>query len=254
MEVTIAEELLGNIPALTFTPHRAETAPTALVLLFHRYTASKELDANLGYMLARAGYTVVCPEADMHGSRFNGDEQRRKYAFWHILQDSLDAVPQLVADCQQRGLGDTHRVGVFGTSMGGFVALGAMRRYPWIRAGAAYMSSGYVTQAIHYIHPPLPAARAACMAGLRDYDITDHESLLGNRPLFLWHGEEDNVVPVAETTRLRDCLTQQGQQTLLQCVIDPHAGHKVNQNAVTAGIDFFNQHLPCRCSESAEAR
>lgn len=245
MTVTIAEERLGNTPVLTFAPQTAEARHSPLVLLFHRFTASKELDANLGYMLARAGYTVVCPEADMHGSRFNGDEQQRKYAFWHILQDTLDAVPHLVEACRRHALSDGERVGVFGTSMGGFAVLGAMRRYPWIRAGAAYMSSGYVAQAMSYVHPPLPAERAVCLQGLRDYDITGHEMQLANRPLFLWHGKEDNVVSVAETTRLRDTLTQQGSNALLQCLIDPHAGHKVNQNAVTAGINFLGQHLPC---------
>lgn len=252
MKVTIAEERLGNTPVLTFTPQTPATSLAPLVLLFHRFTASMELDANLGYMLARAGYTVVCPEADMHGSRFGGDEQQRKYAFWHILQNTLDAVPQLVADCRRQALGDTERVGVFGTSMGGFAVLGAMRRYPWIRAGAAYMASGYVAQAMAYVHPPLLTERVTCLAGMREYDITGHETQLADRPLFLWHGKEDDVVSVAETMRLRDSLTQQGRSAMLQCVIDPSAGHKVNQNAVMAGINFFSQHLPCRQATMAE--
>jgi len=49
--------------------------PAPLILLFQRFTVLKELDANLGYVLAKSGFDVVCPEASGHGSRVDGGEK-----------------------------------------------------------------------------------------------------------------------------------------------------------------------------------
>lgn len=238
MDIVISDRLLANTPALWFRSEDGNACHKPLIVLFHRFMASRELDANLGYMLAKAGYSVVCPQAVLHGVK--DDATLRAASFWQILQHTLDTFPALLATCQQEKLGDISRLGVLGTSMGGFAVLGAMARYPTIQAGAAYMASGYFSDAIHTIHPPSDNAVADCLRGLTPYDVTGKEATLALKPLFLWHGRQDTIVNAHYAERLRDTINSDA----LTCIIDPLAGHKITQTSVEEGLRFFYRSLP----------
>lgn len=243
MTVIITDEMLAGIPSLVFRSHSESTVPAPLIVLFQRFTVTKELDANLGYVLAKAGFDVVCPEAHHHGSRFDGDEQKRLSQFWPILRQTLEELPQVIEACGEKGIGDIRRIGVFGSSMGGFAVCGAMMRYPWIQAGAAYMGGGFFAHAMEFVHPPQWAEKQACAHHLSPYDAQLHVAQLVGRPLFLWHGAQDTVVSCAETEKLRDTLVNIKGDGQLTCVIDPHGTHKITQSSVTRGVDFMLQHL-----------
>ncbi len=237
----MSERRLAGLPALYCRPAQGEAEKRPLIILFQRFMIAKELDSNLAYILARAGYSVVCPQAALHG--VGDDAQHRLTAFWSILRHTLDTLPGLLVACQREKLGDVSRSGVVGTSMGGFAVLGAMARYPGIQAGAAYMASGYFTQAMEYVHSPLPDAWTNVRRGLAAYDVVNKVSQLAKKPLFLWHGEQDAVVRVNETQRLAEALHQVGSK-MLTCVIDPQAGHKITQPSVDAGVAFLQKYLP----------
>lgn len=238
MDIVISDRLLVKTPVLWFRADDGAASNRPLIILFHRFMASRELDANLGYMLAQAGYSVVCPQAAMHSAR--DDATLRAASFWPILQHTLETFPALLAACQQEKLGDVSRLGVMGTSMGGFAVLGAMAQYPEIQAGAAYMASGYFADAISEIHPPAASALADCLHGIAPYDIAGKEQHLAQRPLFVWHGQQDTVVDVKYAEHLRKAIGSGD----LTCLIDPLSGHKINQQSVEAGIDFFHRALP----------
>ena len=93
----------------------------------------------------------------MHGSRFDGDDAVRLGSFWDILKRSIDELPLYREHYEAKGLIADGRVGVGGTSMGGFAALGCMARYDWIRAVASYMGSGYYLDLSRTLYPPLGA-------------------------------------------------------------------------------------------------
>ena len=46
------------------------------------------------------------------------------------------------------------------------------------------------------------------MAPLADYDIGQRLEKIAARPLLVWHGEADDVVPVAESVRLERALRE----------------------------------------------
>ncbi|HEC2163577.1 TPA: alpha/beta hydrolase [Klebsiella oxytoca] len=238
MDIVISDRLIANTPVLWFRPADGSVSRRPLIVLFHRFMASRELDANLGYILAKAGYSVVCPQAALHGVKDNAT--LRAASFWPILLDTLEKFPALLAACQQEKLGDISRLGVMGSSMGGFAVLGAMARYPAIQAGAAYMASGYFADAILTIHPPSGETVADYLRGLAPYNLAGKEAVLAQRPLFLWHGEQDTIVDVRYTERLREAINSDS----LTCIIDPQAGHKITQLSVEEGLLFFRQSLP----------
>lgn len=102
------------------------------------------------------------------------------------------------------------------------------------------MASGYFADAISEIHPPTASTLAASRRGIAPYDIAGKESTLAQRPLFTWHGQQDAIVDVKYAERLREAICS-GDFT---CLIDPLSGHKITQQSVEAGIDFFHRVLP----------
>lgn len=248
--VLMGEESIEGIPALHAFPAEKAELPLPTIFFFHGYTSSKELNACFGYLLAQAGFRVVMPEAPMHGARFNGDEGLRSYSFWEILKTNIDELPLYRDHYARRGLIEHERIGVGGTSMGGFAALGCLARYRWIKAAANYMGSAYFTQLSTTLYPPPPittgenqAEALSRMEALHEYDPSRTIAHLANRPLFVWHGEQDEIIPFEESRRLRDYLLTTAKSANLTFLSDAKAGHKVPMAAVEAGVEFFRRQL-----------
>lgn len=240
MNVLIAEKCIGGIPVLHFHQQVEDLSSLPIVFLFHRFTASREMDANLGYMLARAGFSVICPEAEMHGSQYNGDSVARARSFWDILLATLDSLPLLYEGCLTSCFGNPDNITVFGTSMGGFVALSALANFDFIRGAACYMSTGFFYKAVTHIHPPV---RIPDLTKLTRYDITDKLDRFKDKPLFLWHGQKDDVVPCRETENLYESMISSGLTNDFECVIDSSAGHKVTQESIELGVSFLKRNF-----------
>ena len=139
MVILMTEDSVEGIPAIHAAPAARIAEPLPTIFFFHGYTSSKELASFFGYMLAQAGFRVILPEADMHGARFDGAEAFRLGRFWDILKRNIDELPLYRDHYMSKGLIEGDRVGVGGTSMGGFAALGCMARYGWtpINSGIA---------------------------------------------------------------------------------------------------------------------
>lgn len=248
--IEIHEEIIQDIPVTHIVASTKRTQPLPTIFFFQRFTASKELDIGLGYILAKAGYRVLFPEAPQHGMRFDGNEEKRKYQFWNILKQSIDELPILYHHYKDCGLILDDRVGVTGTSLGGFIVLGSMTQYRWIKAGASYMGSGFFLSCAKYVHPPVLIKNVedellfnSNMSQLKQYDITYQLAKLADRPLFVWHGEKDDIVSVNETIKLKKAFLglKLDKQPLI--FIDNSAGHKINHNAIQLGVAFFKENL-----------
>lgn len=95
--------------------------------------------------------------------------------------------------------------------MGGMTALGALARYDWLSSAAALMGSGDFMRLSRTLFPPVTpdapdyerrfAAALAPLAPLADYDVFQRLDKLRDRPLLLWHGDADPLVPPAESAR-----------------------------------------------------
>ena len=66
---------------------------------------------------------------------------------------------------------------------------------------------------------------------------------LSDRPLLLWHGEEDDVVPAGETFRLQQALHDAGLDTHLTCLWQAGVRHRITPEALDDTVAFFRQHL-----------
>ncbi|RPD96250.1 esterase [Candidatus Pantoea deserta] len=248
--IELNTEKVAGIEVLHAAPAGQRHAPLPTVVLYHGFTSSKEVYAYLAVALAQAGFRAVMPDADLHGARDNGDSALRLTRFWQILQRNIDELPSLEKALRAARLIDGDRFAVAGASLGGMTALGAMARYPHLACAACLMGSGYFMSLSASLFPPLAArspeekARfSELMAPLASYDPSEKLAQLANRPLLLWHGEADEVVPFAESARLAAALQASGQAEKMRFYAEPGIGHKITPFALRALVDFFKQHL-----------
>jgi len=248
--IEVNTECFAGIECLHAFPAGQRDTPLPTVLFWHGYTSSKEVYAYFAVALAQAGFRAILPDAAMHGARYDGDAERRSTHFWEILRSNIDELPALEQALRQQQWGDGSRLAVAGASMGGMTALGALARYPQLHSAACMMGSGYFSQLAQTLFPPLVAktpdehhALAARLAPLDEYEVSHQLEKLASRPLLVWHGEADEVVPAAESVRLEKALRDSGQNRNLTFLTEKGIGHRITPPALTAMTTFFKQHL-----------
>lgn len=235
---------LGDHEIVHAVPAGKGAKPLPVVIFYHGFTSSKLVYSYFAVALAQAGFRVVMPDAPDHGARFSGDEQARLGQFWPILHGNLTEFAPLRDALYQAGLVADERLAVAGASMGGMTALGIMARYPEVKCVASLMGSGYFTSLARTLFPQQqPGSFASMVAPLADWEVTTALPRLADRPLLLWHGEEDDVVPAGETFRLQQALQQEGLDKNLTCLWEAGVKHRITPGALDATVAFFRQHL-----------
>ncbi len=225
-------------------PAGKKAQPLPVVIFYHGFTSSKLVYSYFAVALAQAGFRVVMPDAPDHGARYSGDEKARLGQFWPILHGNLTEFDALKSALYQAGLVADARLAVAGASMGGMTALGIMARHPEVKCVASLMGSGYFTSLARTLFPPLqPGDFATMVSPLADWEVTNALPRLADRPLLLWHGEEDDVVPAGETFRLQQALQHEGLDKNLTCLWEAGVKHRITPTALDATVAFFRQHL-----------
>lgn len=229
--------LSGN-EVLTAYPQGAAKEALPCIIFYHGYTSSKRVYSYFAVTLAEAGFRVIIPEAEDHGSRFSGNEARRLQRFWPILVNNFHEFPALHRAIVDEGWLLDGRLGVGGASMGGMTALGLAANHPEIQGAASLMGSGYLLPLSKTLFPSVEMPD-----DLARWDVEDKLEALANRPLLLWHGEDDDVVPAADSHRLQQVLAQQGRDGLLTCAWQSGVSHRITPEALDATVNFFRKHL-----------
>jgi hypothetical protein len=240
--IEIYTEQLAGIEVLHAVPAGKKDNKLPVVFFYHGFTSSKLVYSYFAVALAQAGMRVIMPDAEQHGARFTGDETARLYQFWSILKQNIDEFSSLHQALSERYPIDEKRTAVGGASMGGMTALGIMARYPQVRCVACLMGSGYFTSLGQTLFPPR-AQELDSLNALAEYDISHQLESIGNRPLFLWHGEEDDVVPAEQTWRLEQALIDNGLNKQMICLRAPGVKHRITPTALEATSRFFSEHL-----------
>lgn len=224
--------------------------PLPCVVFYHGFTSSKLVYSYFAVALAQAGFRVIMPDAPDHGARFSGNGERRLRQFWPILQGNLEEFAALRDALRQRNIIDGNRLAVGGASMGGMTALGIMSGHPEVRCVASLMGSGYFTSLARTLFPPLEVTNAAqqetfdaILAPLAKWEVTDQLERVADRPLLLWHGEADDVVPAAESFRLQQALTDTQRDANLTFLWEAGVAHRITPQALEATVSFFSRHL-----------
>lgn len=248
--VEMYEENIEGIQVIHAVPAGQYQQQLPTIFFYHGFLSSKEMYSYFGYTLAKAGFRVILPDALMHGARAESDEAKCVAHFWRILQNNVEELAMLKELFVGRGLADPQRLGVGGVSMGGMTTMAALVKYPWVKVAANLMGSGYFSRLSHHLFPAFTAGDTAQrdvfeldVAPLLSLDITGKTALFADKPLFVWHGEQDDVVPFGESLRLQQELAAGEATANLTFISESEAKHKVTVHALSEATAFFAQKL-----------
>jgi hypothetical protein len=253
--IEIHRENISGIPVLHAVKSGNMNKKLPLVFFIHGFTSAKEHNLHFGYLLAEKGFRVILPDALLHGERSDGrSEKKLLYAFWNIVIQTILELDQLKKELEKKELADG-RIGVVGTSMGGICTFGALTQYDWIQTGVSLMGSpAYEQFAKKQIDAlkregtsiPYTGRELENIFGeLQKYDLSMQPETLKGRPLLIWHGKKDAVVPFGPTydfyTKIKE--DYQAYPERLQFLADERADHKVTREALLKTVDWFATYL-----------
>lgn len=253
--IEIHNESIRNIPVLHVIKEGYKDKQLPLVFFLHGFTSAKEHNLHFGYLLAEKGFRVILPEAKLHGERSDGRHPEKLiFEFWEIVLQTIDELDDIKEELSQKEL-TTSQIGVVGTSMGGITMFGALTQYEWIKAGVSLMGSPSYEQLARGQIDSLKKAEMGIpfstkeleemYVKLRQYDLSSKPEVLAGRPLLIWHGKKDKVVPFQPTYDFYQKIKTDYEKTpeRLHFMVDEHGEHKVTRPAFIKTVDWFSKFL-----------
>ncbi|SOB91635.1 hypothetical protein SAMN05880501_101350 [Ureibacillus xyleni] len=251
----VQNDMWQDIPLLHVYDEKMDEH-TPIVIFLHGFQSAKEHNLHYAYQLVKKGVRVILPDAKLHGDRSeNLSEGKMNLHFWEIVLNSIQEVGVLYNELLSRELVTSGKIGVAGTSMGGIITSGCLKKYEWISAAAICMGapgfvelSNYQLNQFESIGVKLPMTseqKDQLQDLLAEYDITREPEKFNQRPVLFWHGEKDTTVPFKNTyhfyMQLRSYYVQ--AQDHLKFIVSPNDGHKVPREGVIVVTDWLSQHL-----------
>lgn len=228
----VENDCIAGVPVTVWARQGLRAAP--LVFFVHGFTGERSTGAQPAWMLAQAGFRVVCVDAAMHGERL--DERVRDtfsrpmpddiYPFesgldrWWMLMQIADRTAADISGLIDRFAADpdagAQGVGVFGVSMGGFVTHLLAARDPRVCSAAALISLAQLAGRWNDLlvesstYPRWAASLAARQAEserrldrLRELDpVLGLKQRFAPRPLLMICGDVDTDIPKSYSVRL----------------------------------------------------
>lgn len=201
MKLSIEEITLGTIPLLEVVQEDLKIEKIPLIIYYHGWQSQKELTLTQGRYLAREGFRVILPDAFNHGKRKNPMTDIPSLTFWQSIHTNLFEFGYIVHALQKQGLADD-RIGVGGVSMGGMTTAALLTHHPEIKAAACIMGTPKLVayrerifQHASQMDRFFPADYNHLLKWIPEYDLSLNIDKLAGRPLLIWHGKQDVIVP-----------------------------------------------------------
>lgn len=206
-------------------------APAPVVLTPHGNAGNVSHHYPFVDFLPRAGFSVFLFDYRSYGRSDRGRLRREP-----LIRDTRAALDALLA----RDDIDHSRIALFGLSIGGVIGLPVAAEREEIRS-VVLMSPFASWKGIAADHSWL-LGRALIPSG---FDAIDQVRKLGDRPVLIVHGDNDEVVPVEHAGRLEQAAKDAGVD--IQVRISPGAMHNdlfwVDPGAENAIIEFLRETL-----------
>jgi len=200
---------------------------------------------NAGNVESHVGFTEHLPAAgfnlfifDYRGYGQSAGTPRRRGP---LIADTHAALDALLA----RDDLDPARLGLYGQSLGGSIALNVMADRPELRV--AVIESAFASWRLMAANavggdPPNPLARALAAILIKDDRRPDEAIAHVGRPILILHGTADSIIPVSHGRRLAEASG--GHAELIELPGGDHNSlRSTHPEADDLMIDFFRRHL-----------
>ena len=222
-----------------------------IVVFYHGWTGSKDRVITIGVELAKRGIRAILPDQHLHGDRgvrLIGGE------IWEIVANNIKELPIIKEEMRQRGLLDEAKFGVSGLSMGGISTYALFNQYPDITAAASLMgnadparfakwtiSSIWMSASTKEQREALEAEIEKNKFFLDAMSLAKQPEHINDRPLFLWHGTEDNKVPYELNKEFYESIKDEPYAKNVEWHETPGQGHIVPHQVFEDVADFFQR-------------
>lgn len=253
-----------RVPGYLTLPSGIEAKRLPVVVLVHGGPWSRdaiEWDPEV-QLLANRGYAVL--QVNFRGSSGLGQAHLQAgYREWgqKIQDDITDGVKWLIA----QGIADPDRIGIMGSSYGGYATLVGLVKTPELyRAGAAYASVTDIELLIsddkwydwgYNWHETMVGGERGDKSRLRESSPLLRAAEI-RAPVLLGHGTDDQRVHVRQSQRMAEALEQAGKEYQYLEFPDEVHGFLLEANRVKwyeALVDFFEKNLAPRDSAAPGA-
>ncbi|ARK31522.1 esterase [Halalkalibacter krulwichiae] len=253
--ITIKNETITQIPTLHVVKEEIQDQQELPTVFFlHGFTSAKEHNLHVAYLLAERGFRVFLPDALHHGEREkNISAEQRNLSFWEIVLTSIKELNMMKKTLEQQSVINGENIGVIGTSMGAITMFGALTQYRWIETAVSFMGTAYYQRFAHGLLSTVEQRGLTIEDNLKEemfkqiipFDLSTQLHKINGRPLLIWHGKEDEVVPYPLSEKLYEELAANYQDAPehLQFLAEEKTGHKVSRRAVLHSVDWFDRHL-----------
>ena len=253
--IHIEKEYWHDIPILIVVDSSKKQQPLPVLTYMHGFTSAKEHNLTIAYLMAEKGYRVLLPDCFLHGDRVvEVNEEERQLKFFEIVKQNLLDLQTIKDELDARNWIKDNRFGLAGTSMGGITTAAALTQYSWIKAAAILMGTpkitAYAREVINTIQQQgvklslTDAEVEETLESLHEIDLSMQPSILAERPLFFWHGEEDQVVPFDHSYSFHQQVVQTYKNPEnIRFLREVGRGHKVSRFATLETIDWFDLQL-----------
>lgn len=245
MRLSIEEITLGTIPLLEVVQEDLKMQKLPLIIYYHGWQSQKELTLTQGRYLAREGFRVILPDAFNHGKRKNPMTDIPSLTFWQSIHTNLFEFGYIVHTLQKLGLADD-RIGVGGVSMGGMTTAALLTHHPEIKAAACVMGTPKLVAYRERIFKHasqmdrfFPADYDHLLKWIPEYDLSLNIDKLAGRPLLIWHGTQDMVVPYTHVME----FMEENKQLKNILFIDEDEKHLVRPQTMEKITDFFVEQM-----------
>lgn len=253
--IGVYKEVWKDIPILIVVEEAKKDEALPVLTYYHGYTSAKENNLPLAYLLAEKGYRVVLPDSRLHGEREEDiSNSERQLQFFEIVGQNVKELSVIKEFLDQRSLILDGRFGVAGTSMGGITTSAVLTQYPWVKAAAVLMGSPKITEyakaliiAIQGTNVDFPITEKEInelYVSLEQLDLSKQMDKLYGRPLFFWHGEDDNVVPFDHSYSFyEEAVEYYKNPENIRFLREVGRDHKVSRFAILETVNWFELQL-----------
>lgn len=250
--IGIHKEKIEEIPVLTVVNSKYEQEKRPVIVYFHGITSAKEHNLDTAYLLAEKGFRVILPDSLHHGEREYGiSADDRNVAFWEIILQNLKDLFSIKTYLEHNDLLLDGRIGVAGTSMGGITTAAALTQFAWIKAAVIFMGSPkptlFAEQLVESYRSIIDLPEEKIQGLLKEVekiDLSRQIEVLKDRPLLLWHGDKDQVVPFDHSYSFYQEAKNHYQQTeRIQFIREENRDHKVSRSAKLEGVHWLEKYV-----------
>ena len=247
--IQISQEKIQHIPVIRINlQDQTQQDQQSVVIAYHGWTHSKDEDVLLGIELAKQGFMVIMPDAPQHGDYPHRQIPVDPMIFPEILLAAVNDVSLILDEIQTKN-SDHSAIYICGISMGGIITGMCLSRYPQLNGAGILMgathTSGFIQALIEHYQVPAELVQQAqiqeAIRQLQALDLSLHPDHLGNRPLYLWHAQNDSTVPYRFNQDLITYLESQPLVKDRKIQIDQTGGHKVPYQRMIELANFFKQ-------------